>query len=69
MARASKVLRLRLVLIENVPTVTHDVDEVVEATVEARKTIRFSVAEAVVDIARLGAPQRRRRHIVRGPTG
>src|SRR5207249_591097 len=64
MARAAEVLRPRLALIENVPTVTHDVDKVVEATVQALKAIRYSVAEAVVDIARLGAPQRRRRHVV-----
>ncbi len=64
MARAAEVLRPRLILIENVPTVTHDVDQVVEATVEALEASRYSVAEAVVDIARLGAPQRRRRHVV-----
>lgn len=64
MARAAEVLRPRLVLIENVPTVTHDVDKVVEATVEALKAVRYSVAEAVVDISRLGAPQQRRRHVV-----
>jgi DNA (cytosine-5)-methyltransferase 1 len=64
MARATEVLRPRLVLIENVPTVTHDVDKVVEATVKALEGIGYSVADAVVDIARLGAPQGRRRHVV-----
>lgn len=64
MARACEVLRPRLLLTENVPSVTHDVERVVEATVHLLETTGYSVAEAIVDIARLGAPQRRRRHVV-----
>jgi len=64
MARASEVLRPKLVLIENVPTVTYDVEKVVEATVEVLKKASYSVAEDVIDISTLGAPQRRRRHVV-----
>jgi DNA (cytosine-5)-methyltransferase 1 len=64
MARAAEVLRPKIVFIENVPTVTHDVEKVVEATVAALKQLGYSVAEEVLDIARLGAPQRRRRHVV-----
>lgn len=64
MARAAEVLEPTIVLVENVPTVTHDVDQVVEATVQRLRNSGYSVAEAVINIARLGAPQRRRRHIV-----
>jgi DNA (cytosine-5)-methyltransferase 1 len=64
MARAAEVLEPCLVLIENVPTVTHDVERVVEATVERLRASDYTVAEAVIDISRLGAPQKRRRHVV-----
>jgi DNA (cytosine-5)-methyltransferase 1 len=64
MARAAEVLRPSLVLIENVPTVTHDVEKVVDSTVNALVAAHYVVAEAVIDISRLGAPQRRRRHVV-----
>jgi DNA (cytosine-5)-methyltransferase 1 len=64
MARAAEVLRPAIVLIENVPTVTNDVEKVVDATVRALAAAGYSVAEAIVDISRLGAPQRRHRHVV-----
>jgi DNA (cytosine-5)-methyltransferase 1 len=64
MARAAEVLRPSLVLVENVPTVTHDVEKVVEATVRGLAAAGYAVAEAIVDVLRLGAPQRRRRHVV-----
>lgn len=64
MARAAEVLGPAIVLIENVPTVTHDVGRVVDATVCALRATGYSVAETITDISRLGAPQRRRRHVV-----
>ena len=63
-ARAAEVLRPKVVLIENVPTVTHDVENVVDGTVRALGKAGYKVAEKVLDIASLGAPQRRRRHVV-----
>jgi DNA (cytosine-5)-methyltransferase 1 len=64
MARAAEILSPTLVLIENVPTVQHDVRDVVQATVDSLRACGYQVVEAVIDISRLGAPQRRRRHIV-----
>lgn len=64
MARASEVLRPKLLLIENVPKVTRDVGKVVEGTAEALLQAGYAVAESVIDIAALGAPQRRRRHVL-----
>lgn len=64
MARAAEVLEPTVVLIENVPTVTHDVEKVVEGTVDRLRGCGYAVADAVIDISRLGAPQRRRRHVV-----
>lgn len=64
MARAAEVLKPSLVLIENVPTVTHDVDKVAQATKSALIACGYTVTDKVIDIARLGAPQRRRRHVM-----
>jgi DNA (cytosine-5)-methyltransferase 1 len=46
MARAAEVLRPTIVLIENVPTVRHDVDKVVEATVGSFLSLSYTIAEA-----------------------
>lgn len=64
MARAAEVLEPDIVLIENVPMVTHDTEKVVETTLAHLRAFGYVVADAVVDLARLGAPQRRRRHAV-----
>jgi DNA (cytosine-5)-methyltransferase 1 len=53
-----------VVLIENVPTVQHDVEQVVELTKRALKRGGYAIGEAVLDLSRLGAPQRRRRHVI-----
>jgi DNA (cytosine-5)-methyltransferase 1 len=64
MARAAEVLRPEVVLIENVPTVQHDVERVVELTKAALVRAQYVVAEAVLDLSALGAPQRRHRHVI-----
>lgn len=64
MARAADVLKPTLVLIENVPTVMHDVEGVLDAAVNRLTECGYAVAHAVIDISKLGAPQRRRRHVV-----
>lgn len=64
MARAAEVLRPQVVLIENVPTVQHDVERVVELTKAALVLAGYALAEAVLDLSVLGAPQRRHRHVI-----
>ena len=64
MARAAKVLRPKMVLIENVPTVRHDVRQVVKATMDALTEYGYAVKDRVLDLSRLGVPQRRKRHVV-----
>jgi len=64
MARAAEVLQPSAVLIENVPTVQHDIDNVVDLTIAALLSAGFAVAERIIDLAALGAPQRRRRHVI-----
>ena len=63
MARAAEVLRPSVVIIENVPTVTRDVRESVKKTVVRLEEAGYTPVQAVVDLWKLGVPQKRRRHI------
>ncbi|MEU4386238.1 DNA cytosine methyltransferase [Promicromonospora sp. NPDC023805] len=64
MARAAEVLRPRVLVVENVPAVVHDRQQVVEVAREHLTSIGYTVATAVVELVRLGIPQTRRRHIM-----
>jgi DNA (cytosine-5)-methyltransferase 1 len=64
MARAARVLEPRMVLVENVPTVRHDVEKILDVTIRALEDAGFNVADRVVDLSRLGVAQRRRRHVI-----
>ena len=64
MARAAAVLLPRVVVIENVATVRLDKAGVVRATSEALASSGYTVAGDVLDLGRLGVPQRRRRFLL-----
>ena len=64
MARAAQVLSPSAIIIENVPTVTHDVQKAVHRTIDCLESLKYSVGVGVVDLSNLGVPQRRRRHII-----
>lgn len=64
MARAAFVLRPRFVIIENVPSVQLDKGNVVEETVTELERLDYTVDRGVIDLARAGVPQHRRRHLV-----
>ncbi len=64
MARAAQVLRPSAIIIENVPTVTYDVQKAVHKTIDCLKSLDYDVGAGVVDLSNLGVPQRRRRHII-----
>lgn len=64
MARAAEVLQPRVVLIENVPAVVRDRRGVVKRTRDALEAAGYSTAEAIVNLARFGVPQTRKRHIL-----
>ena len=64
MARAAQVFEPKVVIIENVVTVQRDVSQVVDVTVEALKEAGYVVAREILDLNKLGVPQRRRRHIL-----
>jgi DNA (cytosine-5)-methyltransferase 1 len=63
-ARAAELLRPRIVLVENVPTVTKDVKRVVPRTAEALRHLGYEVDHGVVDLTRLGVAQTRKRHVL-----
>lgn len=63
-ARAAEVLRPQAVLIENVPAVEHDVGRAVPVATKVLADAGYRVAADVLDLMKLGVPQRRRRHIL-----
>ena len=64
MARAAQVLRPSAIIIENVPTVTLDVQRAVQRTIACLESLEYTVGTGVIDLSNLGVPQRRRRHII-----
>ncbi|MBM7817780.1 DNA (cytosine-5)-methyltransferase 1 [Cellulosimicrobium cellulans] len=64
MARAAEVLRPRVMVVENVPAVVHDSQQVVARTRTHLERLGYKVAATRVELVRLGIPQTRRRHIL-----
>ena len=62
--RFVELVRPRHVLIENVPGVIHDRAGVLARTKRHLESLGYRVDEAVIDLARLGVPQRRKRHVL-----
>ena len=63
MARAAEVLCPSVIIVENVPTVTLDVRKSVQQTVKKLREVGYAIGQGVVDLSKLGVPQRRRRHV------
>lgn len=64
MARAAEVLRPKVVVIENVVAVQWDKGGVVTRTKKALEELGYVVAGRVIDLRRVGVPQRRRRYLL-----
>lgn len=64
MARAAEVLRPSIVIIENVPAVHLDKNRSLQTTLRALSRTGYAVAGSIVDLFRVGVPQRRRRFLV-----
>ncbi len=62
--RAAEVFRPNAVLIENVPTVIHDSDNVVPRAVSVLEQLGYEVDQQIVSLVKLGIPQTRRRHLL-----
>jgi DNA (cytosine-5)-methyltransferase 1 len=54
----------KILLVENVPTVVHSSDGVVNAALNALKARGFSVVEVYADAQNFGLPQTRKRHLI-----
>jgi DNA (cytosine-5)-methyltransferase 1 len=63
-ARAAEVLRPASVLVENVPAIRHDVGYSVPRAMQVLEEAGYRVATAVLDLLKVGVPQRRRRHVL-----
>ena len=67
-ARFAKIIRPNHLIIENVPAVIHDRGHAVSRTKNALKSLKYHILfDDVVDLAELGIPQRRRRHVLVRP--
>jgi DNA (cytosine-5)-methyltransferase 1 len=64
MARAAEVLHPKAVIIENVTPVQWDEGGVVEQTSQSLTSAGYKVAGRVLDLRRLGVPQRRKRFVL-----
>lgn len=64
MARAAEVLQPTFVVIENVPSVRHDISDVVGTTRAHLQRAGYTVADATVPLHPLGVAQRRKRHVL-----
>jgi DNA (cytosine-5)-methyltransferase 1 len=62
--RFVEIVRPTHVLIENVPGVVHDRAGALARTAQHLRGLGYHVDAAVVDLARLGVPQRRKRHVL-----
>ena len=63
-ARFSEIVRPNAILIENVPAVVHDKNDVVESVRRSLSEQGYFVDEALLDLRSFGIPQTRRRHIL-----
>lgn len=64
MARAAELLRPPIVLIENVPAILRDRENVLGQTIAWLEGSGYLVGERVIDLTTVGVPQRRRRHVL-----
>lgn len=63
-ARFVEIARPKHVLIENIPTVTYAKEKVVQRSVDLMCKLGYHVNSGVIDLAKIGVPQRRKRHVV-----
>lgn len=62
-ARAAVSLKPKVLIIENVPTVTRSKENVVGQSRSLLQKLGYFVAELTIDLTRLGVPQSRTRHV------
>ncbi|HXQ37719.1 MAG TPA: DNA mismatch endonuclease Vsr [Anaerolineales bacterium] len=63
-ARFAEVACPSHIIIENVPTIVHGKDRALDKTVQHLEQLGYKVDSSIIDLASLGVPQRRKRHVV-----
>lgn len=63
-ARCVELVRPQHVLIENVPSVVHGREKAVQRSIAALRRLGYFVDSGIVDLAAIGVPQTRKRHVV-----
>jgi DNA (cytosine-5)-methyltransferase 1 len=63
-ARCAELVRPHHVLIENVPSVVHGKEKAVQRSIAALRRLGYFVDSGIVDLAAIGVPQTRKRHVV-----
>ena len=64
MVRAAKVLRPRVIIIENVQTVIHSKEQVVQNSTRILEEMGYKVDDLILKAEEFGVPQLRRRHFL-----
>jgi len=62
--RFAELFRPAHLLVENVPGVVHDRERSLDRTAQYIESLGYHVDTSIVDVARLGVPQKRRRHVL-----
>lgn len=63
-ARFAEITLPTHILIENVPAAIHDEQRAVQRTIDTLHGLGYKIDSEIVDLTRLGVPQRRKRHVV-----
>jgi DNA (cytosine-5)-methyltransferase 1 len=63
-ARFAEVACPSHLIIENVPTIIHGKDRILDKTIRHLEQLGYKVNASVIDLTSLGVPQRRKRHVV-----
>lgn len=61
--RVARLVNPRAVIIENVPGISRDRQRILERSLAALQELGYRTSAATIDLSRLGAPQKRRRHL------
>lgn len=63
-ARFVEIAKPEHVLIENVPTVIHGKEGAVQRSIDVMRELGYRVDSSIVNLAAIGVPQKRKRHVV-----
>lgn len=65
-ARFAEIARPSHFLIENVSTIVHAKERILQRTIDVMNTLGYRIESGVVDLCSIGVPQKRKRHVLVG---